>query len=293
MDIIETDKLTKFYNRKILGVKNLNLQVKEGEIFGYIGPNGAGKTTTIRLLLDLIRPTSGKATVSGLDTHKHNVAIKEEIGFLPGEIYLPDNMTGEDCLKYFAGFKKKIDKKYLSHLVEILTFDKKKKIFSYSKGNRQKLAIILAMMHQPKLLILDEPTSGLDPLNQQQFYSLLQETKKLGTTVFLSTHILTEAEKNCDRVGIIKDGHLMQIEDVDEFKEKNIHEMVLETEKEIRLDDLKIKGVKKIERTTTGYKLVTAGKNGEIIKALSHLPIIDYKIYEPSLEEIFMHFYKN
>lgn len=293
MQAIETEKLTKYYARgKVLGVKDLDLSVDEGEIFGFIGPNGAGKSTTIRLLLDLIRPTSGTASILGLDCRKDTIKIKGSIGFLPGEIFLPENMSGKECINYYKGFKTKLDDKYAKRLINRFDLDLKKKVGDYSKGNKQKLAIILALMHKPKLLILDEPTSGLDPINQTEFYNTIEETKKWGTTTFFSTHILQEAEKICDRVGIIKNGKLLAIENIDEFKEKNIRTISLETTASLPLSDLKIAGVRKIERTTFGYRLTTSGKNAEIIKSLTKFKILDYKISEPSLEEIFMHYYE-
>lgn len=292
-EAIKTKQLTKYYlGGKVVGLKKLDLSVREGEIFGFIGPNGAGKSTTIRLLLDLIRPTSGKAEIFGLETTKNSVKIKQDIGYLPGEIFLPENLTGKECLNYYKNFKQSIEKNYLDTLVEKLELDLSKNTADYSKGNKQKLAIVLAMMHKPKLLVLDEPTSGLDPLNQQTFYNMIRETKKWGATTFFSTHILAEAQNICDRVGIIKSGELLKIEDIEEFNEKNIRDMHLQTRESINLSDLKIDGVKKIERTTDGYHLTTAGPNGKIIKALSKLNIEDIKISEPSLEEIFMRFYK-
>jgi len=293
MNIIKTKKLTKFYLRgKVLGVKSLDLEIEEGEVFGFIGPNGAGKSTTIRLLLDLIRPTSGTAKIFGLDAHTDTVQIKKQIGYLPGEIFLPESMSGKNCLKYYQGFKSEIDHKYVSDIVRRLDLDLNKKVGDYSKGNKQKLAILLAVMHKPKLLILDEPTSGLDPLNQQEFYSIILETKKWGTTTFLSTHILEEAQRICDRVGIIKNGKLIRIEDIDDFKKKNIRDIIIETSTSIPLSDLRISGVSKVERTTSGYKLTTSGPNGAIIKSLAKFNIDDLKVSEPSLEEIFMRFYK-
>lgn len=290
--IIKTNKLTKYYRgHKVLGIRNLDLAIDESEIFGFIGPNGAGKSTTIRLLLDLIRPTSGDATIFGMDTTKQSVKIKREIGYLPGEIYLPENITGRECLSYYQNFKEEIDANYLKKLVSGFDLDLSKKVSEYSKGNKQKIAIVLAFMHKPKLLILDEPTSGLDPLNQQQFYEFIRETKKWGATTFLSTHILAEAEKICDRVGIIKEGKLIKIENIDEFRNKNIREMQIETKVTIPLADLQIAGIKKIERTTTGYNLTTLGHNAHILKHLSKFEIEDIKISEPSLEEIFMHYY--
>ena len=290
---IKLHKLTKYYARgKILGVKNLSLEVESGEIFGFIGPNGAGKSTTIRLILDLIRPTSGQIEVFGMDSHKQSTSIKKMLGFLPGEIFLPENMSGEECLNFYAGFKSEIDRKYLQSLIERFELNLAKKVGDYSKGNKQKLAIILAMMHKPRLLILDEPTSGLDPLNQQEFYNLIKETKKWGATVFFSTHILEEAQKLCDRVGIIKSGKLLTIENIDQFKEKNIRDIHLETGETIPLAKLEFPGIQKIERTTYGYHLVTIGKNSKIIQHLAKLPFDDITINQPSLDELFMRYYK-
>lgn len=289
--VIETKNLSKYYGN-VLGLKNLNLKIFEGEIFGFIGPNGAGKSTTLRLLIDLIRPQAGAAKIFGLDVNRDSTKIKEELGYLPGEIYLPENLTGGECLAYFSGFKKKIDSSYLKNLVDKLELDLGRRLKEYSKGNKQKLAIILAFMHKPKALLLDEPTSGLDPLNQQTFYNILLESKKWGATTLFSTHILSETERICDRVGIIKAGELLKIEDIDEFREKNIRDIHLETSDNIALTELKFPGIKKIERTTEGYHLTTAGPNGRILRHLAKLKIKDIKITEPSLEEIFMRFYK-
>jgi len=290
---IQTEKLTKYYlGKKVLGIKSLDLEVKEGEIFGFIGPNGAGKSTTIRLLLDLIRPTSGNGKIFGLDINENSVEIKRLIGYLPGEVFLPEHLSGRQSIEYYSKFKEKIDSDYLRSLIKKLDLDLNKKIKEYSKGNKQKLAIVLALMHKPKLLILDEPTSGLDPLNQQSFYNLILETKKWGTTTFFSTHILTEAERICDRVGIIKSGKLLKIENIDQFKEKNIREIHLETTGEIPLSHFQVNGIKKVERTTIGYKITTIGPNAMTLSKILSNKIIDVKISEPSLEEIFMKYYK-
>jgi ABC-2 type transport system ATP-binding protein len=290
--IIETKNLSKTYRgTKTPALDKLNLSIKEGEIFGFIGPNGAGKTTTIRLLLNLIRPTSGSAKILELDIRNNSVLIKKNIGFLPGEIYLQEGLNGKDTIAYFSAFKEKVERDYLDYLIKKFGLEINKKVKNYSKGNKQKLAIILALMHKPKLLILDEPTSGLDPLNQQIFYNLIAETKKWGTTTFFSTHLLNEAEKICDRVGIIKDGKILKIEDIDDFKKKNIRDIHLDIKESIPLSAFEIKGIKKVERTTFGYHIVTIGKNGDILKKLSKYNLEDIKVAEPSLEEIFMHYY--
>lgn len=291
--MIETKNLSKTYRgAKTAALDKLNLSVKEGEVFGFIGPNGAGKTTAIRLLLDLIRPTEGSGKIMDLDITKKSVEIRKKLGYLPGEIFLPESMTGKECIGHYAQFKNNIDKKYLDTLIKKLDIDLKKRISDYSKGNKQKLAIILALMHKPKLLLLDEPTSGLDPLNQQEFYSIIRETQKWGTTTFFSTHILEEAQRICDRVGIIKNGKLIKIEDIDEFRQKNIREIHLETSASIPLSHFEIPGIEKVERTTAGYRIVTIGMNAKILERIMHENIIDVKISEPSLEDLFMRYYK-
>lgn len=291
MKAIETKKLTKYYG-KVVGAKNLDLEVNEGEIFGFIGPNGAGKTTTIRLLLDLIRPSRGSAKIFGRDVNTESANIKKDIGYLPGEVFLADNLHGHDCLMYYKGFKENIDESYVKSLVSRFDLDLKKRIRDYSKGNKQKLAIVLAFMHRPKLLILDEPTSGLDPMNQQEVYKLLAEVKKEGATAFISTHILSETEKVCDRVGIIKDGNLIKIENIEDFKRKNIRQVFIEIDSTMPITALSKYGASKIEKIAGGYSLITQGKIGPLLKEIAKSNVIDVKIKEPSLEEIFFHYYK-
>jgi len=293
MPVIKTQNLTKYYlHGKVLGVKDLNLDIEEGEIFGFIGPNGAGKSTTIRLLLDLIRPTSGHGKIFGFDMNNDTVEIKKKIGYLPGEIFLEDNITGEECIDYYKKFKNKVEEKYLTELCERFDFSRNKKVRDYSKGNKQKLAIILALMHKPKLLILDEPTSGLDPLNQHAFFDMLIETKKWGTTTFLSTHILEEANKVCDRVGIIKEGKLVGIEDIDDFRTKNVRDIRVKTNAVIPIRELEIDNVTKVEKTDDGYLLATVGPNAEVLKQILKHKIEDIEITKPTLEEIFIRFYQ-
>lgn len=286
--IIETKNLTKYYSKgKVLGIKNLNLKIEQGEVFGFLGPNGAGKSTTIRLLLDLIRPTSGEAKIFGLDVNKKSTEIKKDIGYLPGDIYLPEDMTGMECINYYKNFKVKVVNKYVNKLIKDL--DTKKRIKTYSKGNKQKLAIILAMIHKPKLLIFDEPTTSLDPLNQQAFYNLIHEMKENGTTVFLSTHILSEADKICQRIGIIKEGFLKEVKKIEDFRETNIRKIIVQTKEKLPLKELKVRDYEKIKN---GYRFTIKGKNGDLIKKISKYGIEDIKVEEPTLEEIFMHYYE-
>lgn len=292
MNIIEIKNLTKYYmGGKVIGVKNLDLEISQGEVFGYIGPNGAGKTTTIRLLLDLIRPNSGSAKIFGKPINCNIEEVHQEIGYLPGEIFLSEHLTGKELIDYYSQFKNKTDKKYLNNLIKRLDLEINKKNNQYSKGNRQKLAIILALMHKPKLLLLDEPTSGLDPLNQHEFYKILTEVKNFGTTIFLSTHILSEAEKICDRVGIIKSGHLIKIENVDDFRQKNIREVHIISSDKLTKENINLDLIKEFKKIDGGYHIITAGQIGPLIKALAKYNINDLTVSEPSLEEIFMKFY--
>ena len=201
--ILETINLTKHYPGK-LALDHLNLAVQQGEIFGYLGPNGAGKSTTIRLLLDLIRPTEGQAQILGMDTRRHSVAIKRHVGNLPAEVRLWDHLTGVQVLRYLCGLRPGCDWDYACSLAERLQLDLSTLVSDYSTGNRRKLGLIQALMHRPALLILDEPTTGLDPLVQQTFYDLMREIRNEGRTVFLSSHVLSEVETICDRVGILR-----------------------------------------------------------------------------------------
>ena len=217
------------------------MQLEEGEIFGFIGPNGAGKSTTIRSIMNLINKTKGKVLIEGKEFNKNDIKIKEKIGYLPSEIYLYDDLTVKQMLDYHESFYKKDIHKRRVELVKVLQLDEKKNIEDLSLGNLKKLGIVLALMHEPKILILDEPTSGLDPIMQNVFYDLLKEEKKKGTTIFYSTHILSEVSKICDRVGIIKEGQLIKIEEMEELSKKNLT-FVKITSSEIKeiIEDLNI-----------------------------------------------------
>src|SRR6187397_685981 len=209
--VIKTEKLTKYYG-KFRGIIDVDLEVEEGESFGFLGPNGAGKTTMIRTLLDHIRPTSGRATIFGIETTADPVAIHKRLGYLPGEFALYDKLTGGQTLDYFANLRGGIDRSYQQKLIERLEIDPTRKFREYSKGNKQKIGLIIALQHRPDLLLLDEPTSGLDPLIQQVFYGVIRDAKAEGRTVFLSSHILSEVEKTCDRVAIIREGRLVRVD---------------------------------------------------------------------------------
>ena len=286
--ILEIQNLTKYYG-KIKGVENLNLELKEGEIFGFIGPNGAGKSTTIRAIMNLINKTEGYVLIDGIEFNKDDISIKEKIGYLPSEINLYDDFTVKDMLDYHESFYKKDIHKKRNELVKKLNLDEKKKIGDLSLGNLKKLGIVLALMHQPKILILDEPTSGLDPIMQNTFYNILKEEKKSGNTILYSTHILNEIPKICDRVGIIKNGNLIKIEKVDEIIKNNLVFVTITSNEVNRIiDDLKIEIISKKNNT---IKFKNKNSHCELIKQLANYEIEKILIEEPTLEDIFLHYY--
>ena len=288
-NILEIQNLTKYYG-KILGVKVLSLKLEEGEIFGFIGPNGAGKSTTIRCIMNLINETSGKVLIENEEFNKDDIAIKEKIGYLPSEIHLYDDLTVKEMLDYHEKFYKKNIHKRRIELVKRLELDEKKKIEDLSLGNLKKLGIILAFMHEPKILILDEPTSGLDPIMQNVFYDLLKEEKAKGNTIFYSTHVLNEVSKICDRVGIIRNGRLIKVEKIDELSKKNLTFVTITSKqsKEI-IKDLKINTISEDENT---IKFGNNLPHNELIKKLSKYNIDRILIEEATLEDMFLHYYK-
>ena len=224
--IIETEKLTKSYGAH-RGIIDVDLVVNEGEAFGFLGPNGAGKTTTIRTLLDHLRPTCGRARVFGIETTADPVAIHARVGYLPGEFILYDKLTGGQTIEYFANLRGGVDTAYQADLIDRLDIDPTRKFKEYSKGNKQKIGLVIALQHRPELLILDEPTSGLDPLVQQTFYAVMREAKAEGRTIFLSSHILAEVERTCDRVAIIRDGRLARVGRVEALRDLAHHQVEL------------------------------------------------------------------
>lgn len=287
--ILEIQNLTKYYG-KIKGVENLSLKLEEGEIFGFIGPNGAGKSTTIRSIMNLINKTSGKIIIDNKELTKEDTRIKEIIGYLPSEINLYDDLTVKEMLDYHESFYKKDIHKRRKELVELFELDEKKKIEDLSLGNLKKVGIILAFMHEPKILILDEPTSGLDPIMQNVFYDLLNTEKAKGNTIFYSTHILSEVSKICDRVGIIKDGNLIKVEKMKELSKKNLTFVTISSNQiEEIIKDLKIKCISQYENT---IKFANQIEHDKLIKELSKYNIERLLIEEATLEEMFLHYYK-
>lgn len=290
MNVIQTYGLTKYYG-KVRGVENLDLEVKPGEIFGFLGPNGAGKTTTIRLLLDLIRPTQGRAEIFGLDVRIHSLEIRQRLGNLPGDVSLYENLSGEEFLALIEKLHHNRSAKRKDELAERLDIDLSRKIRTYSKGMKQKVAIIQALMNDPELLILDEPTSGLDPLVQREFYNLLKEEKERGKTVFLSSHILPEVERVCDRVGILRDGLLVGVENIDALKTKRVRKLELTLREEVPEERLKIPGTKLLYYRNQRVELEVYVHIGELMPKLAELPLEDIVFPEATLEDTFMKFY--
>ena len=288
-NILEIKNLTKYYG-KTLAIKDLSLELYEGEIFGFIGPNGAGKSTTIRSIMNLINKTKGEVYFLGEKLTKDNLTLKKQIGYLPSEVFLYEDLTVKEMLDYHESFYKKNLSKRRKELVKKLKLDESKKIEDLSLGNQKKLGIVLAFMHEPKLLILDEPTSGLDPIMQQVFYDLLQEEKEKGTTIFYSTHILSEISKICDRVGIIKEGSLLKVESIKELQSKNLTNVtIISTEIEKITKELKVEVETKDEKT---IKFKNTLDSNNLIKILSKYEIEKLLIEEPTLEDIFLHYYK-
>ena len=287
--ILEIKNLTKYYG-KTLGVKNLSLKLYEGEVFGFIGPNGAGKSTTIRSIMNLINKTEGVVLINGEEFDKNNILAKKLIGYLPSEIHLYEDLTVKEMLDYHEKFYEEDIHKRRCELVKRLKLDETKKIEDLSLGNSKKLGIILAFMHNPKLLILDEPTSGLDPIMQQTFYELLKEEKEKGTTIFYSTHILSEISKICDRVGIIKEGHLLKIETIEELHKKNLNIVTIESKK---IDKI-IKDLKQdiISKNSDTIKFKNKLSINLLIEKLSKYKIDKLLIEEATIEDIFLHYYK-
>ena len=287
--MLEIKNLTKYYG-KILGVEDLSLSLNEGEVFGFIGPNGAGKSTTIRSIMHLINKNSGSVYVNGKEFERNDVKTKEIIGYLPSEVNLYEDLTVKQMLDYHESFYNKDIHKRRCELVERLKLDETKKVEDLSLGNSKKLGIVLAFMHEPKLLILDEPTSGLDPIMQQEFYKLLVEEKKKGTTIFYSTHILSEISKICDRVGIIKNGKLLKVEKIGELLKKNL-DLVTVTSKEVKrlVEELNVEVVESNKNTVKFKNVLPAN---ELIKTLAKYEIEDILIEEASLEDIFLHYYE-
>ncbi len=293
--VIQTENLSKVYKtrrQEVQALYNLNLTVKQGEIFGYLGPNGAGKTTTIRLLLDLIRPTKGKTHLFGMDAQRDSVAIHRRLGFLPGELSLWDNLTGLQVMSYVSQIRGQLDTVYAHQLAERLLLNLSVKVRNYSSGNRRKLGLVIALMHKPELLILDEPTNGLDPLIQQTFYELAREIRDEGRTVFLSSHILSEVQAICDRVGILRNGELKAVERVSDLTQADFQWVTLHFRDPVTPDLVTgVPGVSSVTTEDRSLKLRLSGDFDPLLRAISGQYVVNVHVQEPTLEEIFLTFY--
>jgi ABC-2 type transport system ATP-binding protein len=290
MSIIEVNHLTKYYG-KSRGIVDVSFKVEEGEIFGFIGPNGAGKSTTIRLFLSLIYPTKGEARIFGKDCIKFGPELRQEIGYLPSEVFYYEGMKVIDLLKYSASFFQKDCTKRLYELSDLMELDLKRRISDLSYGNKKKVGIVQGLLHSPKLIVLDEPTAGLDPLMQHKFFNLIREENKRGATIFFSSHILGEVQRLCNRVAIIKEGSIVNIQDIKTLQKDNYKKIRVTGEK---LDEkhFKIKGVSGMAKENGTLSFFYKGDINQITKLVGGGKLVDLTIEDLTLEEIFMHYYE-
>jgi ABC-2 type transport system ATP-binding protein len=290
MNIIDINNLTKTYGKN-RGIEGVSLKVSKGEIFGFIGPNGAGKSTTIKLLLNLIFPNSGEAKIFGMDTVSETVKIKESLGYVPSEVRYYDNMKVQELIDYAISFRNNVDNEYVKELCKIFDVELEKNISELSLGNKKKVAVVQALLHKPRLLILDEPTNGLDPLIQQKLFNTLIKLKEEGTTIFLSSHNLTEVEEFCDRVAIIKEGKIIDVKNIEDFSHKKIKRITLRLSKDIK-EEIKAINGEIIE--STGDTLVFDYKDNinKVLSVISKFQLEDLIIEEKKLSEVFMTYYE-
>ena len=289
MNVIEASDLCKNYGNDV-GIKNINLEIKKGEVFGFIGPNGAGKSTFIRTLLGLLHPSSGTAKVLGHNIKNKSEEIRKKLGYLPSEVNYYDGMSSRELLDYHAGFYENVDTTKIKTLSEIFELDLDRKIEELSFGNKKKCAIIQSVIHEPDLLILDEPTSGLDPLMQNRFFELLEEENKKGTSIFFSSHILAEVQRLCNRAAIIRKGEISAVEDIQSLLEKQMKKarFVFKEKKELKF----ISGVQNPTWTNNKLTFDYIGPFKELIQWMNQLDLQDAVLEEPDLETIFMNYYQ-
>jgi ABC-2 type transport system ATP-binding protein len=290
--VIEVDGLTKHYG-SVVGIQDVSFTVQRGEVFGFLGPNGAGKTTTIRTLLDEIRPTEGRASILGLDTHDKAVEIRRHLGYIPGDLALYPNLTGRDTLTYFANLRGGVDWSYVNELAERLNANLSRKVGNLSSGNRQKVGLIQAFMNRPDVLIMDEPSSGLDPLIQREFQNMVREVAADGRTVFLSSHTLSEVQRVAERVGIIRQGQLVTVESVSDLRSKAMRQVELELDSRAEAAVFAaVPGARDVTVENDHVRLSFDGDMGVLLQAAStHHTIVDITTNEADLEEIFLAYY--
>lgn len=287
--VLEVKHLKKYYG-KIRGIEDVSIQLNKGEIFGFIGPNGSGKSTTIRTIMHLINKTSGTIKIDGKEFNKDDIVLKEEIGYLSSEIFLYEDLTVKEMLDFHESFYKRDIHTRRKELVQLLKLDESKKIEDLSLGNAKKLGIILAFIHEPKILILDEPTSGLDPIMQQVFYQLLLEEKKKGTTILYSTHILSEVSKICDRIGMIKEGRIIKEERIEDMEKNSLTYLTIDSEEIEKIK--KTLNLKVIMEQGTTIKFVNHLTPNEMMNLLSPFKINKLLVEEVTIEDLFLEYYK-
>jgi ABC-2 type transport system ATP-binding protein len=291
-DAVETSGLTKDYGNG-RGILDLDLRVATGEVFGFLGPNGAGKTTTIRLLMGLIHATRGSARIFGRDCDRDSVAVKRKVGYCPGELPQFGGWRGSEIVAYVAGLRGDVKDAVVASLAERLDVDLGRKYREYSHGNKQKLALVLAFMHQPALVILDEPTTGLDPLVQQEFYGIVRDARAAGATIFISSHILSEVEHVCDRVGIVRGGRLATVSALEDLVGMRAFRVEIEFADDVPVDRLKrIEGLDQLVVTDHHATALLRGAVGPLIAAIADRRVTSFISREPSLEEIFLTYYR-
>ncbi len=293
MAIVQTNQLTKHYGSS-RGISDVTFAVQEGEVFGFLGPNGAGKTTTMRTLMGLLRPSSGSAQIGGLDCWRQSVEVKRLVGYLPSEFALDPVLTGAQILTYLGNLRGGVDPQTIQQFANRLDLDLSRRFREYSHGNKQKVGLVQAFMHRPRLLILDEPTSGLDPLNQQEFYRMVAEVKADGRSVFLSSHILPEVESTCDRVGIIREGQLVKVDSVAALTDIKHHIVELTFAQPASPAWFSgLPGVREVASEQGGLvqRLTVQGDLGAVLQAAAQHGATNLTTREPSLEEIFLQYY--
>ena len=291
---IRTEGLTKTYGKTVLALDGLDLEVARGEIFGFLGPNGAGKSTTIRLLLDLIRPTDGRAEILGRDCQRDSVQVRALTGYLPGDVRLYDRLSGRQTVEFFASLRSRpVDGDRVAALATRLELDLTRRAGALSKGNRQKLALLIALLDQPPILLLDEPTSGLDPLLQHTVWQVLREEASRGATVFFSSHVMSEVEEICERVGILREGRLVEVAPVNDLKGRSLRRVTahfggLAPDPEA----FRLPGVTEIERRDGRVEFSVEGDIGALVNALAEHGVTDLESRAPTLDEIMRAFYE-
>jgi ABC-2 type transport system ATP-binding protein len=291
-DAIETQGLSKDYGNG-RGIFDLDLHVPAGEVFGFLGPNGAGKTTTIRLLMGLIHTTRGRARIFGLDCDRDSVAVKRRVGYCPGELPQFGGWRGSEIVTYVAGLRGDVKDTEITALATRLDLDLARKYREYSHGNKQKLALVLAFMHRPELVILDEPTNGLDPLHQQEFYGIVRDARTAGATVFISSHVLSEVEHVCDRVGIVRDGHLATVSALEDLVGMRAFHVEIDFADAVPVERLKgVEGLEQLEITDHRATALLRGTFEPLMAAVAGTRVVGFTSREPSLEEIFLTYYR-